>query len=290
MMKKLCCLMLAVALCLGLSGCSFTLGRMAAYDQAGRYSIGSFAYDAGAVDTVEINWRSGEIHLTEKAGPRLSVTEAAGKLSEAQQMHWLLDGGTLRIQFCESGYRGPITGNKKLEMEIPAGIDLRVNCTSGDVFMGEHTLGALAVNITSGDVRLGNARAASAAFNSTSGDVTTGLLDVAGALAVNSTSGDTRIEALQAQSARLNSTSGNIDLGLYQCGDTNISCTSGSVRLTVHPDHGAAVDYSTSSGSLNGRSVKNKAAHIEVGGGECRARVSTTSGSLTVTEKEGDRR
>ena len=286
-MKKFVCLLLIAALALGLCGCSFSFSfsSSARYEKANQYSVGSFTYDPAQIDAVEIHWQSGNLYLREAAGNALAVTEKDEGYSEDQQMRWLLDGRTLKIQFCKSGYSGSFTGEKRLDVEIPANIDLSVEQSSGDLSMGEHTLKALKAAHTSGNMRIGNSHADTLQIAATSGNLDAGLLDVKGDFDLAATSGNSTVEAVKAQRVKAAATSGNISLGLYQCGGVEIACTSGNVRLVIPRENGAAIDFATSSGDLNGRDVEHKKATLTVGDGACPVKVATTSGNLTVEEK-----
>ena len=48
-------------------------------------------------------WRSGEIGIAESDSDELIVRESGGELPKDTAMHYLLEDGTLRIRFCESG-------------------------------------------------------------------------------------------------------------------------------------------------------------------------------------------
>lgn len=287
-MKKLVCLLLIAALALSLSACSFSFSFVssARYDKADQYSVGSFTYDPSQVDTVEIHWQSGNLYLREAAGNALAVTEQDEDLSEGQQMRWLLDGRTLKIQFCKSGYSGSFKGEKRLDAEIPANIDLTVEQSSGNLNMGDHTLKTIKAARSSGDMRIGNTHADSLQIAGTSGNLNAGLLDVKGDFDLAATSGNSTVEAVKAQHVKAAATSGNTSMGLYQCGSVEIACTSGNVRLVIPPEHGVAIDFSTASGDLNGRDVDRKNASLTVGDGACPVKVVTTSGNLNVEEKK----
>lgn len=280
-MKKALAILTVLLLCIALCGCSFSKGRI--YDHADQYSVGSFTCDASAVRKIAVRWESGELRVRESEGALLSASEKAEGLSADQQMHWWLDGGTLRVEFCQSGYSGSIGGEKQLEMEIPRGVDFEAEVSSGRVVLGDHQFGALRLASSSGSLKMGNIRAESVTLAATSGSITAGLTDVKGALCVASTSGSIAIEAVQAQSLEAAATSGSIRLGLYRCGGASISATSGSVRLTVHPNYGAAIDYTTSSSSVNGENVRS--GRLVLGDGSCPVKVSTTSGNLTAEMK-----
>ena len=147
---------LIAALCLALCGCSFSVAST--YEKAEQYQTGDFEYDAAQVDEVIVNWSSGQVFLSEGAG-RLQAREESKDLTGDQRMRWLLDGRTLRIQFCKSGYRGVIRPAKVLSLQVPKGVRLQVNVTSGSMDLGDISARAFELNATSGAIRTGALRA-----------------------------------------------------------------------------------------------------------------------------------
>ena len=322
-MKKLICAVFAIVLCLVICGCGYTAS--ASYPNADKYSVGSFTYDAAAVQAVEINWTAGRVELTESDGAKLSVTETTEGLTPEQQMRWWLDGSTLRIQYWKSGYTGTLNNKeKRVTVEIPKDISLNVQVTSGVIQAGNHQVNSLTLKATSGNIVLGavntdsavltctsgsvtvgplrarnkieitctsgeikvdNAMADTIALNTTSGKITAGPLDAAGAMTASTTSGSMKLDAVKAKSAKAHSTSGDIQLGIYQCETVDVSCTSGDVTLSVLHGSGATVDFKTNSGTLNGKDAKKSAQQV-FGDGASQVSISTTSGDVRLMEKE----
>lgn len=296
-MKKTSVILLCALLCALLSGCA-ALPRTAVEP-----TMTSFVYDAAAVEAVEINWASGDVTVAEAAGPQLTVIEKATAQAADQRMQCRIEGKTLHISFCKAGFRGSINGIKQLTVEVPAGIALTVNVTSGSAQVGDLTAARLALGATSGSVAAGalrvgeleaectagsvqiaSAHADSVLLAGTSGSLTTGPLDVKGALTAASTSGDIALEAVKAQTLQVSATSGNINLGLYQCGQAEAEATSGNITLRVLDGRGAVVEFSSASGSINGKSAR-EVSRLQIGGGACPVRVRTASGDLTVGEE-----
>ena len=319
-MKKTVCGLLMIVLCLTFCGCATA---HASYPNADKYTIGNFTYDAAAVEAVEINWTSGRVEVKESNGATLSVAEKTDNLTEDQLMRWWLDGKTLRIQYWRSGYTGTLKGaQKRVTVEIPKDIALTVNVTSGEIVTGDHQLKNVALKATSGEIELGaidaedilveatsgnleagplrakkqikmsctsgkikvvNAMADTVTLQCTSGNISAGPIDAA-VFNVQCTSGDIELEAVKAEDGQIKTTSGDIDLGLYQCGRVEVGCTSGDVRLSAVHGSGMTVDYTTNSGSLNGKGGK-KTYHEVIGDGASTVTVKTTSGDLKLIEK-----
>ena len=319
-MKKTICVLMLIILLLALCGCGIAAG--ASYPNADKYSIGSFAYDAAKVNTVEINWSAGRVELKESEKAELSVIETTEGLTQDQSMRWWMDGSTLRIQYWKSGYVGSLTNKeKRLTVEIPKDISLNVKVTSGEIIAGDHQLKDLfftatsgeikagAVNAgeitvtatsggieagplradkqirlecTSGNIRIDNAMADTVTLKSTSGAISAGPID-AKAFTASNTSGNLKLEAVKAETAKVNSTSGSMELGVYQCGKVDVNSTSGDIILTAVHGSGITLNFKTSSGDLNGKSIKD--AQQVIGNGASTVTVKTTSGDLKTVEK-----
>ncbi len=307
-MKKIVAVIIAFLILFSATGCflrkvvtGVTRISGGVYADSKKYTAGSFSYRASDIDTVSVDYISGTLTLVQKGSSVLEATETSSeRLSDAQSMHWYLDGRTLRIKFCESGFSGTIP-KKSLVLEIPEGIDIEVGVTSGEVvFDTDVFAGNVDVGATSGDVRIGrltalNFQAGSTSGNtsigsivaeevklgSTSGNTEIGTL-VAGKVDFASTSGSTRIGSATCESIDGGGTSGNISIGLDSCAKLRIGCTSGNVELTRLPAGGASVDYEKTSGKLRADGYMVKGGKMVFGNGECDISVTTTSGDLTI--------
>lgn len=298
--------------------CGFTAS--ASYPNADRYAIGSFTYNAFAVDAVEINWTAGRVELTESDEAELSVRETTEGLSQDQQMRWWLDGSTLRIQYWKSGYVGTLTNKEKhIVVEIPKDISLTVKVTSGEVKAKDHQLKGVKLTATSGNIQIGavnaedmeiqstsgniqtgpvriqkqlkagctsgnikmeNVMAEKVSLDMTSGDIASGPIDASVSMAINSTSGKVKLDAVKTASATVRTTSGNISMGLYQSGEVKISSNSGDVTLTALHGSGMTLDFKTNSGSFNKRKDNNQKSYHEV--------IGNGESKVTVSTTSGD--
>ena len=271
------------------------------YADASRYSAGSFSYRASGVDIVKIDYVAGDVTVVQSASGTLDVTETGRNLSEAQSLHWLLDGDTLRIQYCKSGYTGNIP-EKRVTVEIPKGVQLEVSTTSGDIILdGDMTNSQTSVGSTSGDLTVGNLRTGRFEAGSTSGNKTIGSLHAEEDADFGSTSGNTKIGGIVAENINFGGTSGNfeadnitcgeldagctsanITLGFNRCGVVKIGCTSGNVTITKLPEGGASIDFDHTSGDLRADEYTVKGKRMVFGNGTCDMEISTTSGDLTI--------
>lgn len=307
-MKKTVFLILTLIICLALTSCF--LRRVVSgsssisgftYSDSKKYSVGDFTYRASDVDTVSVDYISGTLTIVQSGSKTLKAAETSSeRRSDAQTMHWYLDGKKLRIKFCESGYSGTVP-DKTLTLEIPAGIDLEIGVTSGDVYF-ENDLTAKNVNVgaTSGDLHIKTLTADDFESGSTSGDTfidslnaedvklgsTSGNTDIGTLVAeeadFTSTSGNYRIKSASCADIEGGSTSGSISIGLDYCSRLRIGCTSGNVELNSLPAGGATVEYDKTSGTLHADGYTVKGGKMVYGNGDCRISVTTTSGNLTI--------
>ena len=272
------------------------------YADGGKYTPGSFSYRANDVQKVCISYISGDVTVVQSGSGTLSVTETEKGLSDAQKMHWYLDGHTLRIQFCKSGYTGTFPRNsKKLTVEIPYGIELEVGITSGDVtFATDIEVKKADLGATSGDFHVRTVRTGEFAFGATSGSISmdalyadkasfgstsgnTGVDKIyAEKIVFGSTSGNTVLGSIYASDVEGGGTSGNITLGFIYCEKLVLDCTSGNIRITKLPQNGASIVYSKTSGKLKADNYTVKGGKMVYGDGGCEMKITATSGDLII--------
>ena len=298
-------IVLICAVCV-LTGCFngwFNISSYGTYKDANKYSVGSFSYSASSVDKVCIDYVSGDVTLVQSANRTMNVTENDRRLSDDQKVHWYLDGKTLYIRFCKSGYRGKFPNNsKKINIEIPFDIDLEVGITSGDVtFATDVEAKSVSLGATSGDFKVRTIRtgefqmgctsgsvsmdalyATKASFGSTSGNTNVNLIH-AETVKVGSTSGNTVLGKIHVSDVNVAGTSGNITLGFEYCENLSIGCTSGNIRIEKLPSNGAAIKYEKTSGTLKADSYMVKDNRMVFGAGGCKMEIVTTSGDLIVS-------
>ena len=193
-----------------------------AYPDADKYTAGGFSYNAADLSALEINWRFGQVELVESASDTLRVSES-GQLDDEMAVHWMMDNGTLRIQFGASNGRVDTDDdNKYLTVEIPKGIDIRINTASADVEADTLEQKSIEVKSASGDVDLENVMAERMEVTTASGDID---IDIAGST-----------------KAEIRSAAGSVDLKLPPEGAsvkyTNASGREFETRLEYREDKG----------------------------------------------------
>lgn len=281
-MKKI--LLLACLLtCCGMlcSGC-FNVVVAERYRDAEKYAVGDFTYAAASVRKVELRWTSGSVDILCSDAETLSVTES-GSLTDAQKLRWLLDGDVLRIEFCQSGYKGTFPPDaKRLTLEIPASVELDAKTVSAGLHLSDAALEKAEIQTTSGIVSVGSVTAESIELESVSGAISAAALEAREEIEITTTSGAVAAESLRAPEIELDSVSGRVEAVLSACREADVKTVSGAVRLTLADGLGASVRYRTTSGSFHADGYSASGGEFVFGSGECAVRVKTTSGSLTV--------
>ncbi|MBP5161825.1 MAG: DUF4097 family beta strand repeat protein, partial [Spirochaetales bacterium] len=261
---------------------------------------GSFSYRSSDVRKIAVSYVSGDLRVVQSDSRTLNATESGKNISEDQAMRWYIDGDTLRIQFCKSGYSGNMP-SKTLDLEIPYGVELEIGMTSGDVtFVTDVTAGDVNLGSTSGgkhiktlvcaDFKEGSTsgstsidflHAVEAEFGSSSGNTSIGTLETDDA-EFAATSGNLEISSVRCAKVDIGATSGNITLGFDKCDKLKIGCTSGDVTLTRLPSGGASIEFDKTSGNLRADGYMVKGGRMVYGDGACRMDINTTSGDLTI--------
>lgn len=296
----LACLLLAFMGCISLASIR--------YSDADRYTAGNFTYDGSKVTAVEIDWVSGSITLKNGKGT-LSVSETSEKqLSEEDQMHWWIDGTTLRIRYCKSGKKinlvGDLLEKKDLTVELPAFADLSIDVAAGKIVAEDMLdVGTFKVNTASGGASIGFLSAKEVDIDTASGAWEFGMVSVSGefdvdtasgglsvdeitanSVEVDSASGGVSIGAVMADRVKIDSASGGIALGLRRVSRADISSTSGGIRLTLaDKEGGATIRFDAVSGSFSTDLPYEKTGNTyKIGSGLADIKISVTSGGVTV--------
>ena len=272
-----------------LSGCqfhaSFGIGNFItgeSYPNAANYQTGAFTYQADEVISIEIYWRSGEVEVIESDSAELIARESGGELSEDSAMHYLLEDGTLRIRFCESGAAIQVHPNdKRLTIEVPKGIDLSIHTTSAPIKADTLEQNSILISAHSGRTELGMVNAGSVDLSSSSGSIRASSI-VTQTLKCNTSSGSVQIDDLDADAADLDTSSGAVELSLSAISQLDVHTSSGKTVLRL-PEGGAEVAYKASSGKLHTAEVFERKGDLYVfGSGESRVSVNSSSGNLEI--------
>ena len=285
-MKKILSLILTVCLLCGTIGC-VVISRVTKYANADKYTAGAFTYEEGAVTRIELDWAAGGVTLRHGTGT-LSVSESGGEtLSTSERLHWWLDGTTLRIKYCESGFSHVIRAkDKQLTLELPLEnrVDLKIDIASGGIDADALYASSLDVNTASGGMQIGTLDAKEVNIDSASGGVRIGTVTVDSRFTVDTASGGLSAERLNAKTVKIDSASGGVSLGLDTADTVDIDVASGHVTLKLwDTERGATVRLNKLSGSFDCKipmTAEGKA--YRIGNGEMQISIDTASGGVTI--------
>lgn len=292
-MKRIIAILMTALLLFGLFGCISISGLSCSvpvrYGNPDKYTAGNFTYESDKVEKVEIEWMSGGIKLVNGKGT-LSVSESgADSLSEEEQMHWWIDGKTLKIKFCKSGYKYTLNqafnNKKELTVELPEFVDLDIEVASGKVSAENMlNLGKFELDTASGGTDIKSLSAKEVKIDSASGGTAFGDVTVSAAFEVNTASGGLTVERISAGEIDVDSASGGVMIGIDTVERVKLNSTSGSIKLTLlDKTAGAKVRFSAVSGSFNTPlSVVNSGDLMTFGNGYTDMEISIVSGSVTL--------
>lgn len=270
-MKKSTRILLIIGLILLLGGCAsrgstgLSIGGYS-YDDASRYTRGGATIRDG-VKRLDISWIAGEVEIVYHRGSGVILSETASKrLSDDEELHWYLDGDTLRIKYAASGYRGGIVDpGKRLTVQLPEDVrlsDVTVNAVSARVYAEDLAAENVRIDSVSGRVVLHECSA---------DDVTVG-----------SVSGAVEVYALQLKKLTATSVSGSQTLQM-SCVPESIraEAVSGSVTICLPENAGFTANADSVSGSVKGSMPMTRSGdRYTAGNGECRISVETVSGGI----------
>lgn len=252
MMKRFLSLMLSALLICAAFGC-VAIRMVNNYANADKYTAGAFVYQSDAVDEIVLNWAAGDVTLVNGTG-ELSVSEFGSEtLSVSERLHWWLDGRTLRIQYCESGFSHVIAKKQKnLTLTVPETVKLNINIASGRVSADTLTVGSLDLDTASGGVQIGSLIADEAKIDTASGGVTIQSAAVSHTLRVDTASGGLTVDRVSAEVIKVDSASGGITLGLDKVNKVDIDAASGKTSLKLFDtEAGATVRLDKLSGTFD---------------------------------------
>ena len=185
----------------GFGGCT-TMGRYEKYDNADLYQNGNFTYAAADIKEVEIDWVLGSVEIVQSDAAELSVSEESIKDVD-KQLHYYLEGTTLKIKFCKSGLRTNIEEKyKNLRVEIPSSVYLEIDSVSAPITIGEATLSGLSVETVSGDLIAEKINTPAIEIETVSGELSIGLTEKSN-VEIETVSGDMVISLLNNRGATI---------------------------------------------------------------------------------------
>ena len=251
--RRILFLCVAVALVLfALTGCFVkSKGVISAYtyDSASSYNVGQASVDASKVKNLEVDWIAGSVKVVYGRTRTIEITESpkSGKLSEDEQLRWMVDGNKLKIRFMKSGIKLVDNLSKDLVVTIPEGMVLSE--------IGIDTVSA-------------------------NSDVTVNAENYD----MDNVSGDVTIKVDSVKYFDMDTVSGDADLTFGVCpSKLDMDSVSGNCTVRIPSNSGFTAKISAVSGkikcSIPGTTSNDR---IEVGDGKASFKLSTVSGNLTI--------
>jgi DUF4097 and DUF4098 domain-containing protein YvlB len=237
--------------------------------------VGTQNAPAAGLNSISIDWVSGEVTVAPHDGAEIVVTELAQReLRDNERFHITNSGGTLSIRFREQGVTVGNMPQKRLEVLVPTELSgnmntLSVSSVSGAVSISGFDATVMRVGTTSGSIRVSDA--------------------VARALQAKSTSGSVSVVSVSSDDIKAGSTSGSVTLTSVQAAGIDIDSISGSIR--VSDSSARLIDGSSTSGSIDVSGAFDRAdlgslsgrVSLENAALGAIVKASSTSGSVTLT-------
>ena len=293
-MKTTLVLLLILAMCGGLL---FSCGAdtpfpLYTYENAAQYTAGPVTLDS-FVQRIDIDWRSGNVSVQYHDEDYISVSENnTPALGSGNDLHYWLDGDTLRIRFAKSGQLGTASlRDKDLTLLLPRDTVLRslsIESVSADIFLQDITADEFELESVSGSIELLDVSFADEmSAEAVSGDITVAAIGNAGSLDAETTSGNISATAISFSSIDLSSTSGRITAKTDSLGwESSLESISGNIELHLAENAAFTARTSTLSGKFDSYFPYNKSDDVYLcGNGGPEIDIETLSGNVSIFTK-----
>jgi DUF4097 and DUF4098 domain-containing protein YvlB len=160
---------------------------------------GDAQIDSQSVNNIEVNWAAGSVDISIHDGQDILLNEYSSTgVARAQQMRWDVTGNTLKIDY-NRGLTCSSIDNKRLEIQIPQSLALRmgtitIDGDSGDYSVSGITSKSLKVNLASGNLEASNMQIGDLNLDVLSGNVLVGG-EISGSVKVKVLSGKVEVAA-----------------------------------------------------------------------------------------------
>ncbi len=269
------------------------IGSVYKYSDSSSYSIGDFSANADEISSIDIEWISGSVNISEYDGDDIEVTED-GFEDEDTKLRYRIKNGKLYIRFVKSGWRnGIIFGVGKLSLEkdltilVPKGKQLReldMELVSSSVEVNGISADDVDIDTVSGAVNIENLITNDIDIEGVSGAIT--LKDItARTVDIDHVSG--KIEFSGAvREIDFNTVSGGITAEFSEVPEiVSIDAVSGSTHIRM-PKTGISAEIDSVSGNVYAFGNKfGKSGEFTVGDGYMKLNVDTVSGGVEIKER-----
>lgn len=284
-MKKIAGILLGIMGMVLLSGCSIKDSFM--YENADKYTAGSAQIDATIKD-LDIEWAAGDVVVKTGDVSEARIEEdAPDNLEEKNQMHWWLDGTTLRIKIYGKGKIINLGLEKTLTVTLPQDVNLRdveIDVASAEVSVESLQAEEVEINSASGNVEfIGQAKAVN--ISTASGDIYADCM--AEELELDTASGKIEVkEGGLLREAGIDTASGDVVIIAETFNAMEIETASGKITVKLPSDSNFTLDLDSASGGLHSDlALTTNGKRYVCGNGKASLSIDTASGDVFLKEK-----
>lgn len=262
------------------------------YPDSASYDIGDFSANADSVSSLDVEWISGSVNISEYDGDDIKVSED-GFEDVDTTMRYRIKDGKLSIRFCKSGWHSVSFGigrkslHKDLTILVPIGKqfkELEFDLVSSSLEVEDITTTSFDVETVSGSVNVYSMTVDDINIEGVSGSIT--LENISGkTVEVENVSG--RIEySGTVNEIDFNTVSGGITAEFDEAPKiVNIESVSGSSTIKM-PKTGITARIDAVSGNVRAFGDKlGKSGSVTLGDGYMMLNVDTISGDVDIKEK-----
>ncbi len=195
---------------------------MAEYAESEQYLIGDAELNAN-VDTVKIHWFAGDVDVVTTPGKSVLINETSKyDLSDAEKVHYRLNGAELDVQFAESGLEYNKNHHKQLTVSIPEELA---------------ELARFEFKAESSELTMKNIHVKDSEFMLDSGDLDVKLPGKTSSVKVVTQSGNIELKVKTAKTVDITTDTGNIELKVRKVVENaNLISEEGSISLSMPDD------------------------------------------------------
>ena len=253
--KKVMLMVAGVATMGLLSGCSFGWKTSYIYENGDKYVAGDREI-SDKIETIDIDYLSGDVILTESSSDAFIITETSGKeLDDILKVHTWVDGSTLYVKYCASAKKLDINLlSKKLTIGVPKGTNLnnlKMHVSSGDV-NAVCSSKNIDIHCSSGEVHLDQKGKSDIINAHTSSGRVELNIESADKVDVAVSSGKIKINAVEITEINSKTSSGDSVYTFTKAPViSNLKASSGDITINLPKDSDLSAELSTSSGDVS---------------------------------------
>lgn len=268
-----------------LSGCGKTSFY---YPDSEKYTAGG-AEISSEISAVEIEWISGGVNVKYHEENTVKFSETANRsLTEANTLHYYVDGSTLRIKFAQSGRINFGTLSKTLDVFLPQDLSLsglEIKTVSADISADGISSRNLNAESVSGRIGLLNCTISNNAdLESVSGDIELTSPENIHILEAEAVSGSITVNIPGTDSFDISTVSANIKITSAEAPLNGAAkSTSGDIKIYLPENSQFEIDVHTVSGDFNSVfALTSEGNRYTCGAGANKYSAETVSGDISL--------